>query len=359
MRIAIDASRAARPNQTGTEAYSRHLIEALVPRATGHRLTLYYDRPPTAPIRGAATRVVPSPRLWTHARLSLEMLRDRPDALFVPSHVVPLIHPPATVVTIHDLGYLRYRLAYPAGAWIYLAVSTIWSARAAREVVVDSSATGRDLARHAGIEPARVHVVHLGVEPRFRPLPAAEIEPALARLGLEPGYLLFVGTLQPRKNLRRLLRAYGLARREAAVPPLVIAGGLGHRAAELTWPDGARHVGYAPPADLPALYGGASAFVFPSLFEGFGLPLLEAMACGTPVLAGANSSMPEVVGDAGLLVDATSVRAIADGLIRLATDTALRENLRQRGLARAAAFTWERAARETLAVLERAAAPSS
>jgi glycosyltransferase involved in cell wall biosynthesis len=301
---------------------------------------------------------VPSPRLWTHLRLSFELLRQWPDVLFVPSHVVPLVHPAATVVTIHDLGYLRYRLAYPAAAWVYLLVSTLWSARAARQVVVDSWATRRDLVRHAGLDPRRVHVVHLGVEPRFRPFEAAELGSALGRLGLEPGYLLFVGTLQPRKNLPRLLRAYELASREAALPPLIVAGGLGHRAAELRWPDGARHLGYAAPSDLPALYAGASAFVFPSLFEGFGLPLLEAMACGTPVLAGANSSMPEVVADAGLLVDAANDRAIADTLLRLCTNPDLRATLRQRGLARAAQFTWERAARETLSVLERAASPA-
>ncbi|HEV8637908.1 MAG TPA: glycosyltransferase family 1 protein [Chloroflexota bacterium] len=359
MRIAIDASRAARPNQTGTEAYSRHLIDALVPLAGRHRVLLYYDRTPDALVGGATTRVVPLPRLWTHLRLSLEMLRERPDVLFVPSHVVPPVHPRATVVTVHDLGYLRYRLAYPPAAWIYLAVSTIWSARAASEVVVDSWATRRDLVRHTRVDPARVHVVHLGVEPRFRPLPPAEVGAALGRLGLAPGYLLFVGTLQPRKNLPRLLRAYALAQGEAAMPRLVVAGALGHRAADLRWPEGAWHLGRAPPADLPALYGGAAGFVFPSLFEGFGLPPLEAMACGTPVLAGANSSMPEVVGDAGLLVDATSDRAIADGLVRLATDGDLRADLRRRGLARAAGFTWERTARQTLAVLERAASLSS
>jgi glycosyltransferase involved in cell wall biosynthesis len=345
VRIAIDASRAARPSPTGTERYSRDLLRALVPLASRHDVTLYYDREPPERLPGATARVVPLARLWTHARLSAEMLRARPDALFVPSHVVPLLHPRATVVTIHDLGYLRYRLAYSFGAWAYLVLSTLWSARAARAIVVDSSATRRDLARHAGVDPARLHVVHLGVDPRFRPVAQPSGD-----------YLLFVGTLQPRKNLPRLLRAYELASRQARLPELRIAGSLGHAAERLRLPDGARYVGYASPEELPGLYANARAFVFPSLFEGFGIPLLEAMASGTPVLAGDNSSMPEVVGDAGLLVDAADERAIADQLLRLASDARLGASLRERGLARAATFTWERAARETLAVIERAAA---
>ncbi len=372
MRIAVDASRAARPNPTGTERYARDLLEALVPAARGHELTLYYDREPPRRLPGATTRVVPLPRIWTHARLSLEMVRSRPDVLFIPAHVVPLVHPP-TVVTIHDLGYLRYRLAYTPAAWIYLFLSTRWSARVARRVVVDSWATREDLLRHCRVDPARVDVVHLGVESRFRPQPAD----AVASLGLEPdGYLLFVGTLQPRKNLPRLLRAYARlvkealgngrtgadTRADAGVPPLAIAGASGYRAdelgrliASLGIRDHVRVLGYVDNELSPALFAGARAFLFPSLFEGFGLPLLEAMASGTPVLGGNNSSMPEIVGDAGLLVDAHDEGAIAEAILRLATDTPLRRRLRAKGLARAARFTWERAARQTIEALERAA----
>jgi glycosyltransferase involved in cell wall biosynthesis len=373
VRIAVDASRAARPNPTGTERYARDLLEALVPAARGHELILYYDREPPQRLPGATTRVVSLPRLWTHVRLSLEMLRSRPDVLFVPAHVVPLVHP-ATVVTIHDLGYLRYRLAYTPAAWTYLFLSTRWSARVARRIVVDSWATRGDLLRHCRVDPARVDVVHLGVEPRFRPQPSD----AVRQLGLEPDdYLLFVGTLQPRKNLPRLLRAYARALREAGgvrpgaehragagVPPLAIAGAAGHRAdelgrliASLGIRDHVRALGYVDDALSPALFAGARAFLFPSLFEGFGLPLLEAMASGTPVLGGNNSSMPEIVGDAGILVNAHDETAIARAILRLSTDTALRQRLRGKGLERAAQFTWERTAHLTLEALERAAAP--
>jgi glycosyltransferase involved in cell wall biosynthesis len=364
VQIAIDASRSARPHPTGTERYALNLIQALAPLASRHQLTLYYDRPPPRPLHlpHVSSRVVPLPRLWTHARLSFEMVRARPDVLFVPAHVVPLVHP-RTVVTIHDLGYLRYRLAYRPMAWIYLLLSTRWSARAARRIVVDSWATRADLLRHCRVDPERIDVIHLGVDPAFRPMGAADLTAPLGQLGLTPdGYLLFVGTQQPRKNLPRLLRAYARARLAGDLPPLAIAGGPGHRAdetsallARLGIAAHVRLLGYVDQAQLPALFAGARAFLFPSLFEGFGLPVLEAMASGTPTLAGANSSMPEIVGDAGRLVDARDDAAIAAAIQRLATDQPLRDTLRERGLARAATFTWERAARQTLDVLERAA----
>jgi glycosyltransferase involved in cell wall biosynthesis len=351
MHIAIDASRAARPRPTGTEAYSRNLLRALVPLARRHRLDLYYDRPPPAWIGGehATERVVPLPRLWTHARMSLELLRRRPDVLLVPSHVVPLAHPCPTVVTVHDLGYLRYRLAYRPAAWIYLLLSTLWSARVATRVIADSEATRRDLVRHGRVDAGKVDVVPLGVEARFRPRQAAAPEP----------YFLFVGTRQPRKNLPRLLRAYAAAGRRAALPELRIAGaggGATYQGEALALPPGARALGYVPDEALPELFAGATAVLLPSLYEGFGLPLLEGMASGVAVLGGNNSSMPEIIGDAGLLVDAEDERAIADALVRLASEPALRAELAARGLERARQFTWERTARETLAVLERAAA---
>jgi glycosyltransferase involved in cell wall biosynthesis len=350
MLIAIDASRAARPRPTGTEAYSRNLLRALVPLARRHRLDLYYDRQPPLSLadRHATERVVPLARLWTHARLSLELLRRRPDVLFVPSHVVPLVHPCPTVVTVHDLGYLRYRLAYRPAAWIYLLLSTIWSARVATRVIADSEATRRDLVRHAGIDPGRVDVVPLGVDPRFQPRRSG---------GGGPKYFLFVGTRQPRKNLARLLRAYAAARRRGVRPELWIvgaAGGASYRGEAIALPDGARALGYVEDEALPELYAGATALLLPSLYEGFGLPLLEGMASGVPVVGGRNSSMPEIVGEAGLLVEAEDEGAIEEALLRLAGEARLRAQLAERGLERARLFSWERTARETLEVLEKA-----
>jgi glycosyltransferase involved in cell wall biosynthesis len=230
-------------------------------------------------------------------------------------------------------------------------------------VIAISGTTRDDLVRHEGISPAKITVVHHGHGRHFQPAASAAIEMVRQRYTLAGPYLLFVGTLQPRKNLERLLAAFD---RVAASEPsltLVLVGAIGWQPERLTNALGAlaardrvKVLGFVDDADLPPLMSGALALAFPSLYEGFGLPALEAMACGTPVLTSTTSSMPEVVGDAGLLVDPLDVNAISAGLTRLVRDDALRAGLRQRGLARAATFTWERAARETLAVLRAAVA---
>jgi glycosyltransferase involved in cell wall biosynthesis len=348
---------------------------------------------------------MPFPRLWTHARLSAELLARAPDVLFVPAHVLPLGAPlrrgMRTVVTIHDMGYLRYPEAHTAAQRLYLRLSTIWSARAASQLIAISGATRDDLLRFAGVSPAKITVVHHGLSPRFRPVTDAAALAAVQRRygiadtgqGEHPSqgehkvrpYILYVGTVQPRKNLVRLIEAFAQLddrrpttddRRlatladeqrssfvlrpssDATAIQLVIAGKRGwltesieRRAAELGIADRVRFTGYVDDGDLPALLSGALAFVLPSLYEGFGMPVLEAMACGAPVLASNTSALPEVAGDAALLVDPTDTAAIAAGLARLATDAGLRAELRARGLARAAQFTWERCAEETLVVL--------
>jgi glycosyltransferase involved in cell wall biosynthesis len=367
MHIAIDASRAAAAERTGTERYSYELIGALARVDRRNRYTLYTNGlprglPPLGP--NFALRSVPLPRLWTHARLGPAALAARPDLLFVPSHVVPLAHPPS-VVTIHDLGYLAFPEAHTARRRLELHLTTLWSVRAARCVIAISAATRDALLRRYRADPARVAVVHHGVAASFRPVAdPALIAAARARHGLDRPYFLYVGTVQPRKNLARLIAAFAAATAESPEPrPLLAIGGrrgwltaeIERRAAELGAAGQVRFLGYLPDADLPALLGGALAFVFPSLYEGFGMPVLEAMACGAPVLTSATSALPEVAGNAALLVDPADTGAIAAALARLADDGALRAELRGRGLARAGLFSWERCARETLAVLREAA----
>jgi glycosyltransferase involved in cell wall biosynthesis len=217
--------------------------------------------------------------------------------------------------------------------------------------------------QHYGISPNKIDVVHHGLSPQFRPLDGAAVAEACARYGLgAPGsYLLYVGTVQPRKNLARLIDAFAqVARQEAggAALRLVIAGKRGWLTEEIERRAAASGVagqvlfpGFVADADLPALLSGALAFVFPSLYEGFGMPVLEAMACATPVLTSTTSALPEVAGDAALLVDPHDTEAIAEGIARLLSDAALRERLRERGMQRAAQFTWHRCASETLRVL--------
>jgi glycosyltransferase involved in cell wall biosynthesis len=307
-------------------------------------------------------RVIPSRRLWTIGRLSLEMVVKPPDVLFVPAHSLPPVLPRASVTTIHDLGYLHFPGEHPPVTRWLRRESNRWSARRATRVIAISEATRDDLFRFDHINPDRITVVHHGRAPWFQPIhDPTQIAVVRSRHGLDRPYFLFIGTLQPRKNLERLLAAFDTVAAERPDLLLALVGAAGWQPdrlqsalARVRARDRIRLLGYVDDADLPPLLSGSLGLAFPSLYEGFGLPALEAMACASPVLTSNTSSLPEVVGDAGLLVDPLDVRAIADGLRRLAGDAAFRRDLGERGLARSAAFTWERAARETLAVLNTA-----
>ena len=352
MLVGIDASRALRPVQTGTESYARQLIAALSDRPSPFRYRLYVDRDPQRPLggwRAVETRVIRMPRLWTHLGLSYELLRHPPDVLFVPAHVVPIICPAPAVVTIHDIGYLWYRRAYRPVSWVLLHLGTIQNARAARIILADSEATAGDLVRHFRVPRSKIRVAYLGgptVEPSdHHPLPSRLPD-------LPERYFLFIGTLQPRKNLARLLRAFAKIGRTAYPSVgLVIAGREGPGSETLRAlsqrlgvMDRVHWLGYVADADRASLYVNAVAFVFPSLYEGFGLPILEAMAFGTPIISSTAAALPEIVGNAGLLVDPFDVNGFALAMRRLLDDSALRESLIARGYRRVTEFTWDRCA---------------
>jgi len=284
-----------------------------------------------------------------------------PDVLFVPAHVLPLVHPPRSVVTIHDLGYLHFPRAHRLLDRLYLDLSTRFNARAAAHIIADSQATKRDLVERYGVEPSKISVIYPGYdEEAFQPLREREaIEAVKTRYGIAGDYILFVGTIQPRKNLVRLMEAFSLLKRQAADLQLVIAGKKGwlyeaifRRVEELGLEGQVVFTGYVADEDLPALFSGARLFVFPSLYEGFGLPVLEAMACGVPVVCSNASSLPEVADDAALLFDPLDVVGMAAAMERVLGDERLRAKLVERGLKRARGFSWEKCARQTLAVLE-------
>ncbi len=361
MLIGIDASRAVAAQATGTELYSRHLIRALTDLAPDHRFRLYFNGPPAADQYRAANvepRTVPLRRLWTHVRLSLEVTRHPPDVLFIPAHVLPILHPRRSVVTVHDLGYLRFPGVHPAGQRLHLDLSTRWSARASARVIADSQATKDDLIRHHRTPSDKIVVAYPGIEPGLRRVEdGRRIQAVKSKYGIDGGYLLCLGTLQPRKNLARLVEAFGHARvRESR---LVIAGKKGWLYNDLFkqversgLPDRVIFAGYVPDEDKAALISGATALVFPSLYEGFGFPVVEAMACGTPVVCSNTSSLPEVAGDAALLVDPLDTDAITAAIDRVTADAQLRQTLIERGHVQAARFTWRACARTVLEVLE-------
>ena len=361
--IDIDASRVTVAQRTGTERYSYELIAALdrvAPSDIHFRLYVNGRRDQLPPVSERAsihdTRL---PRLWTHLRLGPTSWRARPHVLFVPAHVVPLLHPP-TVVTIHDVGYRAFPETHTARRRLELELTTRWSLRAARHVITISHATKRDLINWYGADPNRITVTHLGCSSIFTPPADPQVVAAVTAhygLGQRP-YLLYIGTVQPRKNLSRVIDALALTIAAGYDLDLVIAGKRGwlsepieRRAGELGIANRVHFTGFVADADLPALLAGALAFVFPSLYEGFGMPVVEAMACGTPVITSTSSSLPEIAGDAALLVDPLDTNAIAAAIMRLSDDQDLRATLRQRGLARAHLFNWETCARQTLAVL--------
>jgi glycosyltransferase involved in cell wall biosynthesis len=358
VRIAIDASRTTVARVTGTEHYAIELIRALIRRNTQHQITLYFRDTPAPDLFPASPlvrqRVLAQRRLWTHTAFAAALWRNRPDVTWVPAHALPLVMPGRAVVTVHDLGFRYFPAAHPGWPRLYLNLSTAASVRRASVVLADSEATAADVTRFYGTAPDKLRVVYPGVEPP----PVGDVEAVRAKYGLPPRYFLFVGTLQPRKNIPRIVQAY--ARWCAAHPgedaALVLAGGQGWLY-DPAWVDGVEGViltGYIDEADKGALYAGALALVFPTLYEGFGFPVVEAMHCGTPVICSTTSSLPELVGDAALLVDPLDVDAIAAAMGRLASDAALRETLRARGMAQAHRFTWEDAATATLDALERA-----
>jgi alpha-1,3-rhamnosyl/mannosyltransferase len=258
------------------------------------------------------------------------------------------------VVSIHDLTVILSPEWHPAKRLREMRAGLRASAEAADRIIAVSRTTKEDIVTHLAVDPARVAVVPLAVGPSFRPLPGAAIDAALAPFGLVHGtYLLFLGTMEPRKNLGRLLQA--VVQLGANVGPLVLAGadGWGNdelrpRIAELARAGRVHPLGYVPEPLRAPLLGGARAFVYPSLYEGFGWPPLEAMACGTPVITSNVSALPEVVGDAALLVHPLDVDGLAAAIRRLWDDEALRGDLRARGLARARQFTWDVTARLTL-----------
>ncbi|MER2600151.1 MAG: glycosyltransferase family 1 protein [Caldilineales bacterium] len=367
MLIGIDASRAIATQRTGTETYSWHIIRHLL-QQSGPRFRLY--SPHSLPVglladsRAAVeTRTIPWPRLWTHVRLSAEMLHRPPDVLFVPAHVLPLLPPQHSVVTIHDLGYHYFPETHTPAARRYLELSTRWSAQRATALLADSHATKADLLRFTRARPEHVHVVYLGRDETLTPVQdEQQIAAVRQRLALPSRYILYVGTLHPRKNLVRLVEAFAPVHARHPDVHLVLAGKRGwldepisHCVQALGLTAAVHFPGFVAQADLPALFSGATCFAFPSLHEGFGFPVLEAQACGAPVLTANTSSLPEVAGDAALLVDPLDQHAISAGLLHLLQDESLRARLRLAGFSNIHRFSWQQCAAETLAVLQYAA----
>ncbi len=364
MLIGVDASRITRRHRTGTENYSLHVLRHLLAddHANAYRLYLGEPLPPDLlpQTNKVTSKVIRMPRLWTQLGLSREMLRQAPDVLFVPSHVLPLVCPPRSVVVIYDVGHRFFPRAHGVAEWLYVEWAIRRHVRIATALLTISQASKRDIVRLYGADPARIDVAYPAVDELLRAASREEIDRVRHRHGLAERYVLHLGTIKPRKNLPRLVRAFAQA--DLPRDAQLVLGGMttfGAQAVERAIADSGvvdriRRLQYVPDQELAALYTGAACVALVSLYEGFGMPALEALACGAPLVASNRGSLPEIVGDAGLIVDALDVSSIAGGLERAVNDADTAARLRELGPLRARSFTWQDAASVTHEVLERA-----
>jgi glycosyltransferase involved in cell wall biosynthesis len=371
MRIALDATSIPRL-VAGAGVYTDNLVRALASVDGDNEYVVFaradaFDdlargHPSFRIIRAGGTSRV-TRLVWEQFVLPAQLRANAVDVLHSPHHTTPFIAAGCRrVVTFHDLTFFILPERYPRSRVVYFRSMSWAAAKAASMLICPSQTIRDDITRILHVPAEKVRPIPYAAAPEFRPI---DDSPVLDRLRynhlLPDRFVLSVGSLEPGKNRATLLKAFAELRRRGVEQKLVVTGqrawkyGADFRLAEDLGLKG--HVvftGYIPPEDMPALYNAADLFVFPSLYEGFGLPVLEAMACGVPVVASKASSIPEVAGDAALLIDPRDERALRDAMERVLKDTDLRADLRRRGLERAATFSWEKSAQEHIAVYEEA-----
>jgi glycosyltransferase involved in cell wall biosynthesis len=371
LRIAIDAHSVG-TGLGGNESYATNLIEALAEIDHVNRYTLYVTQREAVERfsnrwRNFSVRsTLPhTPLIRIPLTLSTELRRNPVDVLHV-QFTSPPFAPCPVVVSVHDLSFEHLPQTFTWRSRKQLRLTVRRSARSAAQVIALSEFGRQDIIEKYRLDPATVTAIPLAASDRFGPVRnEEELQRVRQTYGIDSDYVLSVGAIQPRKNLNRLVTAYSRLRRDkpkGKLPKLVLVGKCAwlyddtlKAIKELELSDSVIVTGYVPEADLPALYSGAICFVYPSYFEGFGLPPLEAMRCGAPVIAGDRTSLPEVVGAAGLLVDPFDIDALAAAIDKVINDSDLRAQLSVKGLERAKLFDWRETARQTLAVYHRAA----
>jgi glycosyltransferase involved in cell wall biosynthesis len=356
VRIGIDVRVAELTQEpTGVARYGHRLVEALVPKLDGDVLYLFSDSRLPHRLHSDGANLVrlgfPFHRGWQQVRLPLAAFTHKLDVLHSLNFATVRFCPCPQVVTIYDLSFLTYpSLTEPAVArYLYRVVPQ--AVERADIVLAISAFTAEELHQRLGVAREKIHVTPLGVDSRFAPVSGFNKPPASSNLP----YVLYVGSVGLRKNLQTLIEAFAIIARQGFPHTLVLAGAEAYLGAEVKsavrshgLQDRVVLIGYVPDEDLPPLYSGASLFVFPSLYEGFGLPPLEAMACGTPVVCSNTSSLPEVVGDAALLVNPLDAEAMARAMATILENRQLADQLRKAGLARVRDFSWNSTADRTL-----------
>jgi len=376
MRVGVDA-RLMHFQPAGISRYTWHLLQAMAELDKDDEFIIFQHRNHRTPLITQEnfqrrTLYAPAHHRLEQLVLAAELYLHPVDVLHFTDFIPPLHRPPRfvapfrTVITVHDLAFLHYPHFLTTTSAAYYGQIDKAVVRA-DHIIVPSEHTRRDLIAQTGVPADKVSVIYEAAKPGFGPLPLAETRAAItAKYGIPAHFALFVGTIEPRKNLAGLLHAFQHLRQKYDMPAfgLAVAGSQGWLYEEtldlvktLNLEQATFFLGRVPDDDLQQLYVAARCLVHPALYEGFGLPPLEAMACGTPTIVSNVSSLPEVVGDAGLLVDPRNPEEMAIAIHRLATDDALHAELSAKGLQRAQTFNWEKAARKTLDVYRRVAAP--
>lgn len=368
MRIGIDVDILGLSNiYTGIPNYMRYLIDGLAKlELSSHKVFLlsrqpiFADDSLTSHLSQAVVRW-PFKRGWNSFALPWMVKRLRLNVMHLPAFSTPHFAPCPLVVTIHDLAYLMHPECCRRETLQYLSGKVPHALRKASAVITPTTAVKKEIVAHYGFPQEKIFPVWHGVSPKFKILPQEPVAKVKFELSLPEPFILFVGTVEPRKNLGRLIEAYGKAVAHGLEHFLVIAGARGWLCEEiyeiprkLGVEKRVLFLGYIPDELLPALYNAADIFIYPSLYEGFGLPVLEAMACGTPVIASKISSLSEVVGEAGMLVEPLDTDVIASAMLFLARNPEEKRRLVRKGFERAKNFSWEKTAQETLKVYEEA-----
>ncbi|MBI4232412.1 glycosyltransferase family 4 protein [Candidatus Peregrinibacteria bacterium] len=370
LRIGLNA-RYAQRGRTGIENYVINLVDNLGVIDKENQYLLFqcnYKPQANIPVRenvqSFISRFPTGPLLlrlfWEHVVLFFEIRKKQVDVFHGPSMVLPLFKPRSCkyVVTILDISNTKYPEAYTFFTRLYLHLFVYLAQKKADKIIVISESTKKDLIEYYKVNPQKIDVTYLAASSEFKPISDREkLEEVKAKYNLPDKFILFIGLLNPRKNVRRLILAFQKIMDKAPSYHVVIVGKKGWLFDEIFKEVNDQKLekrviftGYVQQEDLPVFYNLASVFAFPSLYEGFGIPILEAMSCGCPVLTSNVSSMPEVAGNAGLLVNPTSVEEIAAGILKLLLDDALRKDFIQKGFVQVRRFSWKKCAHDTLDV---------
>ncbi len=376
MRIGIDA-RSVLKQRTGVGNYTYNLIQHLSQQDRENQYVLFYSHHlniksaiPEIKNPNFESKFIRFPNkllnlMWGTVKLpKIDWLVGEVDLYHSPNYTLNILGRGKSLMTIHDLSFLAYRqFSLASGRWHY-AFKIKNYAKKTDAIITDSQSTKSEVLKYLKVPEEKIHVIYLGCSEGFQPFPESEKKQKIReKYNIKGDFILYVGTLEPRKNLKGLICAYDRSRAKEDFL-LVLAGGKGWKykhifrlVKRLKLEDRVIFTGYMSDSDLPALYNSASVFVYPSFYEGFGLPPLEAMACGTPVIVSHTTSLPEVVGNAGVYVDPSDIEQISTSIDTVLSDTELRQTLRERGLKRAKLFSWGKTAKETIMLYKQLVSP--